>query len=216
MSKPVELLKQKLETLETSESDINTMQEQIRLLKRAIAYGIKDYSERFLNDSSTVIDTSDLKMDLVGNALCMFQNCSNLKSVDTSNWCKGFLFDATHMFYGCSSLTSLDMSHWDTSNLCEASSMFYGCSSLTSLDMSSWELPSIEACSTMFNGCSSLKTLIMTGATAKVLGLDNERISSISCSNVSSLDDKTVYILSGAVDANTRLFVVTSADPKPQ
>ena len=43
------------------------------------------------------------------------------------------------MFYSCSNLTSLDVSNFDTSKVTDMGGMFYSCSNLTSLDVSNFD-----------------------------------------------------------------------------
>ena len=48
------------------------------------------------------------------------------------------------MFNNCSNLTSLNLSGWDTSNATSMSSMFHGCKSLTTIRMVGCEQPTID------------------------------------------------------------------------
>ena len=129
-------------------------------------------------------------MDYLGtvsgtNNTKMFQNCSGLTSLDTSNWYTGDSTNMSYMFQACSSLTTLDLSNFDTSNVttmvqmfidCSGlesmnltsfntgkvttmNNMFYNCSSLTSLDLSTWNTNNVTAMSYTFYGCSSLVAL---------------------------------------------------------
>ena len=239
MSKPIQLLQQKMEHIETSQ----TNKEDIKLLKKAIAFGVADYTGQFSHDGSTFIDTTHLNMDIIGKAQCMFEMCANLKVLNTSNWCKGFLTNAQEMFLRCESLEQLDVSKWDTSNLSNAKNMFMCChslkyldvsnwntsslvnaegmfdycDSLPSLDMSSWDLSSLENGSGMFQRCYSLKNLTLTGASVKKLAEVESSCYSIIYPNASSMDDKMVNLLTGEMTENSgSYFVVSSATPKTE
>lgn len=68
------------------------------------------------------------------------------------------------MFYGCSNLTSLNLSNFDTSNVTIIYNMFYGCSNLTTIYVSEydsttgkgWTTVNVTDSSNMFNACSKL------------------------------------------------------------
>ena len=65
------------------------------------------------------------------------------------------------MFWSCSNLTSLDLSNFDTSNVTDMSQMFTGCLGLTSLDLSNWDMSNVTDISYMFWSCASLQTITM-------------------------------------------------------
>lgn len=94
--------------------------------------------------SLTTINISNLKSggdyyNMAGS----FQNCSKLtKIILPKNFSIGN--SANNMFEGCSALRDLDTSDWDTS-LCENMSfMFYGCSSLKEIDVSKWDVSKVK------------------------------------------------------------------------
>ena len=66
----------------------------------------------------------------------MFFYCTDIISIDLSNFDTSSSFDMRYMFYGCSSLISLDLSNFNTSSIEYMEYMLYGCSSLISLDLS--------------------------------------------------------------------------------
>ncbi|MGX7205520.1 InlB B-repeat-containing protein, partial [Enterococcus pingfangensis] len=74
-----------------------------------------------------------------------FDGCTNLESLDLSNWNTQNVQNMTGMFHGCSSLESLDLSNWNTQNAVSMNHMFYSCSKLTELKLSkSFQLDSIQ------------------------------------------------------------------------
>ena len=89
----------------------------------------------------------------------MFYNCSNLTSLDLSNFNTSKVDSMSSMFYGCRSLTSLDLSNFNTSNVTDMSSMFYYCRSLTTLDLSNFNTSNILYIGYMFSSCDSLTTV---------------------------------------------------------
>ena len=78
------------------------------------------------------------------NSGYLFYNFKSLQKItfgdnfDTSN-----VTNMNSMFYGCSNLTTLDVSQWDTSSVTSMYQMFLGCSSLTALDVSNWETSNV-------------------------------------------------------------------------
>jgi surface protein len=111
-------------------------------------------------------DRSSIKTVYVTNPIVcktnlryMFQMCSNLTSLDLSNFDTSNVISMSAMFNGCRNLTSLDLSSFDTSNVDSMSSMFSGCSSLTSLDLSNFDTSNVKSMFSMFDGCSNLTSL---------------------------------------------------------
>jgi surface protein len=90
---------------------------------------------------------------------CMFCRCSNLTTLDVSNFNTGNVEDMSDMFSGCSGLTSLDVSKFNTTLVTEMGRMFSGCSGLTSLDLSFFDTDNVTDMSNMFSGCSALTTI---------------------------------------------------------
>ncbi len=116
----------------------------------------------------------------------MFNGCTNLTSVNTSDWDTSKVTSMGWMFKGCTSLTSLNLNNWDTSNVTAMHSMFNGCNSLTSLDLSNWNVSQVESTSAMFKGCTSLTSLnLKYWDTSKV---DNMRDMFSGCSKLTYLN----------------------------
>ena len=107
--------------------------------------------DKFVIDQVTCKDVTDMR--------CMFQNCSDLISLDLSNFDTSKVEDMHSMFEDCSNLTSLDVSNFNTSNAKDMSIMFYGCRSLTSLDLSSFDTSNVTEMIMMFEVCSKLTLL---------------------------------------------------------
>jgi surface protein len=63
------------------------------------------------------------------------------------------------MFYNCTNLTSLDLSNFDTSNVTIMPWMFRNCSNLTSLDLSNFDMTNVTNTQLMFYCCSKLHTI---------------------------------------------------------
>ena len=95
---------------------------------------------------------------LAGN---MFQNCSNLVTVDMSNTSafrpKPFnQAGCTVMFQNCTSLENIDVSDWNMGSTTTIYDMFNNCRSLPFLDVSNWNISNIEGMQRSFFNCRSL------------------------------------------------------------
>ena len=89
----------------------------------------------------------------------MFRRCSNLESVDLSNFDTSKVTNMRSMFDGCSSLQSLDLSSFDTSKVIFMMKMFNSCSSLQSLDLSNFDTIKLPYIYEIFYGCINLMTI---------------------------------------------------------
>ena len=75
----------------------------------------------------------------------MFKNCTDLISVNLSNFDKLKVTDMSMMFFYCISLTALDVSKFNTSQVTDMSNMFSYCNSLTSLDVSNFDTSNVTS-----------------------------------------------------------------------
>ena len=96
----------------------------------------------------------------VTNTGYMFYGCSNLSSIDLSNFNTSSVTYIDSMFEGCSGLTTLNISNFNTSNVTTMHSMFFGCSKLTSIDLSNFNTSKVTTIRNMFGSCSSLTRIV--------------------------------------------------------
>lgn len=89
----------------------------------------------------------------------MFNECTNLVSVNTQDWDVSNVTTMMSMFRLCSSLTSLDLSGWNVNKVEYMNGMFQDCSNLTSLDLSGWNINGTVT-SILYN-CTSLCDLYL-------------------------------------------------------
>ena len=75
------------------------------------------------------------KIYLNANSSQMFQNFTNLISIDMSGWDTSRVEKMQWLFENCNSLTELDLSWWDTSKVTTIQSLFNGC---TNIKMIKW------------------------------------------------------------------------------
>ena len=122
----------------------------------------------------------------VTNMANMFQNCTNLTSLDVSNWDTSNVTRTSSMFQGCNNLTTLDISKFNTSNVTDMGYMFSNCKNLTSLDVSNWDTSNVTTMYTMFANCHNLTSLDVSNFnTSNVTTMESMFDN---CTNLTSLD----------------------------
>ena len=94
------------------------------------------------NDNSTIYANS--------NCEYMFDYCTNLTSINFSNFNTFNVFNMRYMFYNCTSLTSLDLSNFDTSNVTDIMGLCCYCTSLSLLDLSNWDTSKVYNMAELF------------------------------------------------------------------
>lgn len=134
----------------------------------------------------TSINLSNFDTSNVNNMFGAFSECSSLTSLDVSNFNTSSVTNMNNTFNNCSSLTSLDVSNFDTSNVTNMSYMFQNCSKLISLDLSNFNTSQVQYMDSILRNCSSLITL-------DVSNFDTSKVTNMggmfnSCSSLTSID----------------------------
>ena len=89
-----------------------------------------------------------------------FQNCSNLYSIDLSNFDNTDITDISYMFNLCHKLKEIKgLNKFNSSNINNIAAMFHCCYELEYLDLSNFETESVIDMSHMFNKCHKLKEI---------------------------------------------------------
>ncbi|MBR4264552.1 MAG: BspA family leucine-rich repeat surface protein [Bacteroidales bacterium] len=92
-----------------------------------------------------------------------FYNCWNLKSIEgLVNVNTQEVKYMSSMFQYCSNLESLDLSNFETDNVVSMDTMFCNCDKLASLDLSSFKTDNVTNMSGMFLNCSHLKAVFVS------------------------------------------------------
>ena len=121
---------------------------------------VTDMSDMFSNCSElTTLDVSNFDTSNVIDMNRMFSSCKKLTTLNVSNFDTSNVINMSKMFSTCRSLITLDVSNFDTSNVTNMNSMFSSCSNLTTLDVSNWNTSKVTDMSSMFNICRKLTTL---------------------------------------------------------
>ena len=138
------------------ETDINNGDGTTTRITRAVDLPTKiDFREL-----GSLISVEYLNTSNVTDMSYMFYNCTNLTSIDASNWDTSKVTDMCDMFFECHSLESLDLSNWDTSSVANMRGMFDSCESLKSINVSNLDTSNVTDMSWLFEQCYSLETII--------------------------------------------------------
>ena len=149
--------------------------------------GMTNSSYLFNNCSNLMsVDMSGFDTSLVTDMKEMFEGCRSLKSLDLRGFDTSQVTDMSHMFYSCESLTSLDLSGFDTRQVTDMGFMFSYCGGLTSLNVSSFNTSQVTNMANMFDGCSSLTSLDVSGFDTRQVTIMTAMF--YECSSLTSLD----------------------------
>ena len=104
----------------------------------------------------TSLDLSHFNTTNILDLSYMFRNCTNLIEVDLSIFITSKVTQIAVMFKDCINLKKLDVSHFDTSNVTNMTYMFMNCSSLDTLNVSQFNTSKVTDMAYMFYNCISL------------------------------------------------------------
>ena len=89
----------------------------------------------------------------------MFSTCTNLTSLDVSNFNTSKVTTMNSMFRNCTNLTSLDVSNFDTSNVTDMNNTFAYCNNIRSLNLSKWITNRVTNMNGIVWNCHELSSL---------------------------------------------------------
>ncbi|MDE6492855.1 MAG: BspA family leucine-rich repeat surface protein, partial [Lactobacillus sp.] len=134
----------------------------------------------------TSLDISNFDISNTDSLKGMFQGCAKLSHLDLDNFDTSNITDMREMFSGCSSLTDIDLGGFDTANVIRMGSLFKDCEKLTNVDLSSFNTAKVTDMSSMFYGCKALVNLeIANFDTAEVTDMNRMFYD---CNSLQSLD----------------------------
>ena len=116
----------------------------------------------------------------------MFYGCSNLISINLSNFDTSNVIYMYEMFSGCNSLTSLDLSNFNTSKTEIMYYMFGDCNSLTYLNIENFDISNVADMSNMFYNCHKLSYIKIKNFEANVLKSSSRMF--YNCNSLTSID----------------------------
>jgi surface protein len=125
----------------------------------------------------------------------MFSWCSNLVSINLSNFITTNAEDMSYLFSDCKVLSNLDISSFNTMNVIKMEFMFNNCKNLISLNLSNFNISKANI-TKMFYNCSNLQYIHLK--TAKIKDLTNQNTLSFTNDNLIlySENDEWKYLLS--------------------
>ena len=160
----------------------------------------------------------NLNTSNVTNMNEMFDQCSNLETLDLSHFNTEKVTTMMQMFYGCTKLHDLNISSFNTENVTNMYGMFYGCSSLETLDLSHFNTRNVrkDGFYYMFNGCSSLSSLDVSKFTTdkNQMSLDAmfQGCSSLQTLDLSSFDTRGANSVTDMFDGCSALRTIYVSD----
>lgn len=134
----------------------------------------------------TITGLEYLNTEKVTDMRYMFNKCSELTSLDVTNFNTAKVTDMSYMFSSCKSLTSLDVTKFDTRNVTTMEGMFSSCSKLPSLDVTNFNTVNVNNMMRMFAGCNALTSLDVTNFNSENVTNMNRMFNK--CSKLPSLD----------------------------
>ena len=105
------------------------------------------------------LDLSNFKTPKLKILISMFENCTQLQSLNLSNLNTSSVISMENMFYECTQLQSLDLTNFNTPKLKNSQRMFHGCSQIQSIRLSNFESSIITKMNSMFGRCTNLRFL---------------------------------------------------------
>ncbi|MCM1236051.1 MAG: BspA family leucine-rich repeat surface protein, partial [Ruminococcus flavefaciens] len=151
------------------------------------------------SDYKTSIRSAEIHWTGATYAGGMFNGCSNLTSLDVSDFDTQNITDMSGMFIDCSNLVNLDLGNFDTQNVTNMSNMFYGCSSLVNLNLSNFATQNVTNMAHMFAHCISLHNIDLSSFnTQNVTNMSQMFMDCISLGNIdlSGFDTQNVTDMS--------------------
>ena len=98
--------------------------------------------------------------DNITNCRCFFNKCSNIISLDLTNFDTSNVIDMSFMFSNCNKLKEIKgINKFITNNVTAMNSMFQECNEIDYLDLTNFDTSNITKMNHMFNKCHKLKKI---------------------------------------------------------
>ena len=98
--------------------------------------------------------------DIIYNMSNFFEKCTNIISLDLSNFNTSNIIDMRRMFNHCSKLKEIKgMNNFFTNKVESMEGMFQLCNELEYLDISNWNTSNVTSMACIFNMCNKLKEI---------------------------------------------------------
>ncbi len=120
------------------------------------------------------VDLSGIDTSIAQNMESMFNNCGRIETLNLRNFNTSNVKTMQYMFNGCESLTSLDVSSFNTSNVTTMKNMFGSCKELETLDITNFNTFNVKNMQKMFEEMYKLKVLDLSSFNTSKVTLMNE------------------------------------------
>ena len=160
-----------IDEIDTDSYTIRTIGNDSGVLPTSIQFGDKSSAN---SQTESLLEVIYLNMTEITGMSYTFTNCSNLKSVNGSNWNTINLTSINRIFNGCSALETVDFSNWNTSQLTTINTLFYNNTKLTNVNLTNWDTTSITTMYRMFYGCKNIVSLDLTSFNTEKVNSYNE------------------------------------------
>ena len=147
---------------------------------------LDDISYMFAYSPFKEISFYNFNTEKVTNMTHLFDNCSDLESIDLSTFDTNEVKDMSFMFSSCNGISSLDFSKFRTSKVSNMSNMFKDCNNLTKLDLNNFDTKKVTDMNNMFGNCKKLTSLDLNNFDTNNVEDMQEMFSH--CSNLTSLN----------------------------
>ena len=117
---------------------------------------------RYINslDNDDFIDVGNVDISNLTSLSWMFQDCTNLISVNASSWRTGKVTSMVRVFQNCQKLKTLDVTDWDVSKVETMHYLFFQCYELeTIIGLDTWDTKSLVDMASVFARCHKIKSL---------------------------------------------------------
>lgn len=151
--------------------------------------GIKNFEYGFsgctrLTACSGKLDTSELS-----SLYYMFNNCTQLVTLDVSDWNVINVTNLNHFAYNCSKWAIVDVSGWDVDNVTNFGYVFTNVSAASVINVNGWNISKGTIFEGMLQGCSGITSLDLSGWVFKTTVTINITRLLAYCSNITSIGD---------------------------
>ena len=125
--------------------------------------------------------------EFIVNCSYMFFCCSNIISIDLSEFYSNDINNMNHMFYWCKNLKKINLTNLNTQNVIDMSNLFQFCENLINLDLSSFNTKKVENMCCMFHNCKNLE-VIKFSSSFDTINVRNINQMFFNCNNLTNIN----------------------------
>ena len=118
-----------------------------------------DFSYKYIFEKRGNYKIEYIFKDYLTKTDYMFSLCSQIRTIDLTNFNTKNVTNMSYMFYSCVSLENLDLTNIDTQNVTNMRGMFSYCQFLKELNISSFKTQNVSNMNNMYSYCQNLEKL---------------------------------------------------------